>query len=60
MFLELLAALLCVGDATSPQKKSQSQKRDSFIWDDACDNCGDYYEDCECHDCDDEECEENW
>ena len=43
MFLELLAALLCVGDATSPQKKSQSQKRDSFIWDGACDNCGETF-----------------
>ena len=60
MFLELLSALLCMSDGSSSQKKNTNQKKDRFIWDEACDNCGDYYEDCECLDCDDEECEENW
>lgn len=58
MFLEFLAAIIGFGEGISSKQKKDH--REEFVWDDVCDNCGDNYEDCQCLDCDDEECEENW
>lgn len=36
-----------------------SQKADEEEWEESCEECGEYYDDCECDDCGDEDCE-NW
>lgn len=36
-----------------------TKKADEEEWEESCENCGEYYDDCECDDCGDEDCE-NW
>ncbi len=53
----IIAALLASFLATDEKKHKE---KDFFEeWMEECDECGEYFEDCECKDCGDEDCE-NW
>ena len=42
----------------TPKKKAKEKKSNIFDddWDERCSECDEYYEDCECEDCPDDDC----
>lgn len=47
----LLDWLFGTSNDNSTKKNTTEKSRDSWLYDDECDDCGDPVEDCECDDC---------
>ncbi len=54
----LLDWLFCIENDTGVKRKDTGLFEDDEDADFECDQCGEYFEDCECDDCGDDDCED--